>query len=157
MNTSSPTCQSTSRIFSNSSWGDIVLGSGLQSHLSIYSCFVVFPPILGLSLWVLVATFSTHKLLLPIAVAVRPLSGVSLQPHGLQHAKLPCPSLSPRVCPDSRPLSRWCHIASCYFSGFSEKLMKVFKILLDPLIEKKNHVVIASGWIGPPEVHAWLS
>ena len=35
----------------------------------------------------------------------------SLQPHGLQHARLPCPSLSPRVCSNSCPLSRWCHPA----------------------------------------------
>ena len=28
-----------------------------------------------------------------------------LQPHGLQHARLPCPSLSPRVCSNSCPLS----------------------------------------------------
>ena len=34
---------------------------------------------------------------------------VSLQPHGLQHTRLPCPSLSPRVCSDSCPLSWWCH------------------------------------------------
>ena len=27
----------------------------------------------------------------------------------LQHARLPCPSLSPRVCSDSCPLSQWCH------------------------------------------------
>ena len=33
----------------------------------------------------------------------------SLQLHGLQHTRLPCPSLSPRVCSDSRPLSWWCH------------------------------------------------
>ena len=33
----------------------------------------------------------------------------SLQPHGLQHTRLPCPSLSPRVCSNSCPLSRWCH------------------------------------------------
>ena len=33
----------------------------------------------------------------------------ALRPHGLQHARFPCPSLSPRVCSDSRPLSRWCH------------------------------------------------
>ena len=30
-------------------------------------------------------------------------------PHGLQHARLPCPSLSPRVCSNSCPLSWWCH------------------------------------------------
>ena len=27
----------------------------------------------------------------------------------LQHARLPCPSLSPRICSDSCLLSRWCH------------------------------------------------
>ena len=32
-----------------------------------------------------------------------------LQPHGLQHARLPCPSLSPRVCTNSYLLSRWFH------------------------------------------------
>ena len=33
----------------------------------------------------------------------------SLQPQGLQHARLPCPWLSPRVCINLCPLSRWCH------------------------------------------------
>ena len=28
---------------------------------------------------------------------------------GLQHARLSCPSLSPRVCSNSCPLSWWCH------------------------------------------------
>ena len=30
-------------------------------------------------------------------------------PCGLQHARLPCPSLSPGVCPSSGPLNQWCH------------------------------------------------
>ena len=33
----------------------------------------------------------------------------SLQPHGLQHARPPCPSPTPRVYSNSCPLSRWCH------------------------------------------------
>ena len=33
----------------------------------------------------------------------------SLRPHELQHTRPPCPSPSPRVDPNSRPLSRWCH------------------------------------------------
>ena len=33
----------------------------------------------------------------------------SLWPHGLQYARLPCPSLSPSVCANSCPLSWWCH------------------------------------------------
>ena len=35
----------------------------------------------------------------------------SLQLHGLQHTRLPCPSLSPRACSNSRPSSQWCHPA----------------------------------------------
>ena len=31
----------------------------------------------------------------------------SLRPHGLQHPRLPCPSLSPGVCSNSCPLSQW--------------------------------------------------
>ena len=33
----------------------------------------------------------------------------SLWPHGLQHARLPCPSPTPGVYPNSCPSSRWCH------------------------------------------------
>ena len=33
----------------------------------------------------------------------------SLRPHGLQHARLPCPSSSPGACSNSCPLSQWCH------------------------------------------------
>ena len=33
----------------------------------------------------------------------------SLQHHGRQHVRLPCPSPSPRVCSNSRPLSQWYH------------------------------------------------
>ena len=33
----------------------------------------------------------------------------SLRPHGLQHARLPCPSPTPEVCSNSCPLSQWCH------------------------------------------------
>ena len=33
----------------------------------------------------------------------------SLWPHGLQHARLPCPSPTPKACSNSCPSSRWCH------------------------------------------------
>ena len=45
-----------------------------------------------------------------------------LWPHELQHARLPCPSPSPRACSNSCPLSHWCnptisssvvHFSSC--------------------------------------------
>ena len=49
--------------------------------------------------------------------SVQSLSRVRLSwPHGLQHARPPCPSLTPRVYSNSCPLSWWCHpiISSCH-------------------------------------------
>ena len=34
----------------------------------------------------------------------------SLWPHGLQHTRFPCPSLSPGVCSNSHPLNQWCYL-----------------------------------------------
>ena len=43
-------------------------------------------------------------------VGVQLLSCVWLfEPHGLQHTRIPCSSLSPRVCLNSCPLSQWCY------------------------------------------------
>ena len=41
----------------------------------------------------------------------RPVMSDSLQPPGLQHARPPCPSASPKVYPSSCPLHWWCHPA----------------------------------------------
>ena len=44
----------------------------------------------------------------------------SLWPHELQHTRLLCPSLSPRVCSNSCPLNLWCHpITSSSVTAFS--------------------------------------
>ena len=44
-----------------------------------------------------------------LVVVVQLLSRAdSLRPHGLQHTRLLCPPLSPRVCSSSCPLSQWC-------------------------------------------------
>ena len=49
--------------------------------------------------------------MVPCAVKLFSCSVVSdsLRPHGLQNARLPCPSPSPGAYPNSRPSSRWCH------------------------------------------------
>ena len=39
----------------------------------------------------------------------RSVASYCLWPHGLQHARLPCPSLFPSICSNSHPLSRWYH------------------------------------------------
>ena len=44
-----------------------------------------------------------------------------LWPHGLQHARLACPSPAPGAYSNSRPLSQWCHpvISSLFIPFFS--------------------------------------
>ena len=47
----------------------------------------------------------------------------SLRPHGLQHARLPCPSPTPEACSNSCPLSQWCHpTISSSLVSFSSRL-----------------------------------
>ena len=55
-----------------------------------------------------VKTWLLDEVVLFVVVA-QSLSSVSLWPHGVQHTRLPCPSISPRVCLSSCPSSRWCH------------------------------------------------
>ena len=54
--------------------------------------------------------FSSISGLYPLDFVVRSLNRVQLfAAHGMQHARLPCPSSLPRVCSNSCPLSWWCH------------------------------------------------
>ena len=54
---------------------------------------------------------------------IRSVVSDSLWPHGLQHARPPCPSPALRVCSNSCPLSRWCHpTISCSVIPFSSRL-----------------------------------
>ena len=47
-------------------------------------------------------------LIYPISQFSHSVMSYSLWPHGLQHARLPCPSPTPRAS-NSCPLCRWCH------------------------------------------------
>ena len=46
---------------------------------------------------------------LPVQFSSVAQSCLTLRPHGLQHARPPCPSPTPRVYSKSCPLSQWCH------------------------------------------------
>ena len=59
----------------------------------------------------------------------------SLWPHGLQHARPPCPSPTPGYYSNSCPLSRWCHptistsvipcvLSPCLFNLYAEYIMQ---------------------------------
>ena len=53
----------------------------------------------------------------------------SLQPHGLQHARLPCPSPTPGACSNLCPSSWWCHQAiSSFVVPFSSYLQSLLAL-----------------------------
>ena len=77
------------------------------SEISCHNCVSVLDSLFGSSdLYVCLSANTTVSLLLYLSHSA---VSNSLQPRGLQHARLPCPSLSPGVCSNSCPLSQWCH------------------------------------------------
>ena len=50
----------------------------------------------------------------------------SLWLHGLQHTRLPCPSLSPRICSNSCPLSWWCYLTISSSAAARPALPSIF-------------------------------
>ena len=75
-----------------------------NNHLfSARVCFFFFSLPQGL-------IFLTHLILSkPLLLFSHSVMSDCLQPHELQHTRLPCPSLSPWVCSNSCPLSQWWH------------------------------------------------
>ena len=91
----------------------------------------------------------------------------SLQPHGLQHARLPCPSPTPGACSNSCPSSLWCYptisssvvsFSSClqYFAAsraFPESVLHIswpkywiFSFYICPSNEYSRLVSFRMGW-----------
>ena len=70
----------------------------------------------------------------------------SLQPHGLQHTRLPCPSPTLRACSNSCPSSQWCHpITSSSVALFSFCLQYTLLLLL--LLSRFTRVgLFATPW-----------
>ena len=62
-----------------------------------------------------------HPYFLSLCIAVQSLTRVqlSLQPYGLQHARLPCPSPSPADWSNSCPLSQWYYLIISFSAAFS--------------------------------------
>ena len=76
------------------SWTIFIFVSMTSENFPSYLCIFFF---FKLFLFIHLSQFS------------RPVVFNSLQPHGLQHTRLPCPSPSPGACSNSCPLSHWCH------------------------------------------------
>ena len=92
----------------------------LQSHFCkffIYSCFMPN----AVNSWLNYCQYHSLRPLLLFCSVTQ--SCPTLQPHGLQHARTPCPSPLPRACSNTCSLSQWCHpTISCSVISFSSHL-----------------------------------
>ena len=72
----------------------------------------------------------------------------SLRPHGLHHARLPCPSQTPRACSNSCPSSQWCHptisssvipFSSCFSLSQHQMVTATTKLKHTCSLEEKSY------------------
>ena len=84
----------------------------------------------------------------------------SLRPHGLQHTRLPCSSLSPGVFSDSCLLSQWCHptisssVAPIFFCPQSFPASGSFPTSW--LFASGGQSIGASASVLPMNIQAWF-
>ena len=84
-----------------------------------------------------------------------------LRPHGLQHTRLPCPSPSPRVRPNSCPFNWWCHptISSsvALFSFCCQSFPASASFPVSQLFTSGGQSTGASASVLPKSVQGWYT
>ena len=86
----------------------------------------------------------------------------TLQPHGLQHARPPCPSPTPRTCSHSFPSSQWCHptISSSVdpFSSYLQSFPALWSFSMNPFFASGGQRirVSASTSVLPMNIQGWF-
>ena len=95
-------------------FGVVAIDCFIQNALLVNG--VIFPHVMTVNFHMYVIAFTClftqllHKYFRTPAVQFsRSVMSDSLWPHGLQHARLPCPSPTPRAYSHSGALSQWCH------------------------------------------------
>ena len=85
------------------------------------------------------------------------------RPMDLHHVRLPCPSLSPRVCSDSCPLTQWCHptisSSATPFSSCPQAFPASGSFPTSQLftLGGQNIRASASVWVLPMKIQGWFS
>ena len=83
-----------------------------------------------------------------------------LWPHGLQHTRLPCLPLTPGICSNSCPLSRWCHrtISSSVvpLSSCPQSFPASGSFLMTWLFASGGQSIGASGSVLPISIQGWF-
>ena len=84
----------------------------------------------------------------------------SLWPHGLQRTRLPCPSLSPRICSNSCPLTQWYHLSISssvtHFSSCPQSFPASVSFPMSQLFASGGQSIGASASVLPMNIRSWF-
>ena len=84
----------------------------------------------------------------------------SFQARGLQHTRLICPRLSPRVCSDSCLLSQWCYLtissSAAPFSFCLQSFPASESFLMSWLFASGGQSIGASASVPPANIQGWF-
>ena len=104
-----------------------------------------------------VSRITARLLLLSFSHSVLP---DSLRPHGLQHARPPCPSPSPGVYWNPCPSSQWCHptVSSSvvHFASCLQSSPASGSFLMSQLLASDGQSIGASSSILPMNIQDWF-
>ena len=83
----------------------------------------------------------------------------SLQPHGPQQIKPPCPSRSPSVCPSSCPFNQWCYppiySSATVFSFCLQSFPALGSFPVSQLFASGGQSIGASASAPPMSIQGW--
>ena len=83
----------------------------------------------------------------------------SSQPHGLQHAKIPCPSWSIVACSNSCPSSWWYHptiLSSVILFSFLQSFPASGPFLTSQFFKSGGQIIGASASVLPMNIQDWF-
>ena len=83
----------------------------------------------------------------------------SLWPHGLQHARPPCPSPTPRACSSSYPSSLWCHptiLSSVIPFSHLQSFPVSGSFPISQFFTSGGQSIGASAWVLPMNIQDWF-
>ena len=80
--------------------------------------------------------------------------------HGLEHARIPCPSLSPGVCSNSCPLIQWCYLtissSSAPFSFCLQSFPASGSFAMSQLFPSGGQSIGDSASVLPVNIQGWF-
>ena len=123
-------------------------GSRGRGYVSTYSWFL------------LLYSRNQHNTIKQLLLFSQQAVSDSLQPHGLQHTRPPCPSLSLQACPSSCLLNQWCHptisSSAAPFSFCLESFLALVSFPVSQLFPSGGQNIGTSAPVLPMNIQGWF-